>query len=219
MLGKTALVFGSSGLVGSELTKQLLKDDRYKIIKIFVRKSIFPGNPKIVEIIDPLADPEKISEEIIGNDLFCCLGTTIKKAGSKKYFEWVDLEIPTQIAKIASRNKVDKFLVVSSIGANSSTGNFYLRTKGIMEKRVTKNHFEHIYILRPSMLLGKRNEFRFLEIMGKGFMRLISVFMLGPIRKYRGIQASKVANAMIKLANSTYPDVVIESDKIEELGK
>ena len=218
-MDKTALVFGSSGLVGSELTKQLLTDDRYKIIKIFVRKSLLPGNPKIVQIIDPLVDTEKISAEIIGNDFFCCLGTTIKKAGSKKFFEWVDLELPVRIAQIAARNKVEKFLVVSSIGANANSGNFYLRTKGTMEKKVMENHFEHIYILRPSMLLGKRNEFRFLEVMGKVFMNLLSVLMLGPIRKYRGIQASRVAKAMIKLANSSYKDVVIESDKIEELGR
>jgi uncharacterized protein YbjT (DUF2867 family) len=216
---KIALVFGSTGLTGRELTNLLLIDDHYEKIKVFVRKSTGINHPKLIEIIDKLEDPEKIAHEISGDDLFCCLGTTMKKAGSRKAFEWVDLELPARIAAIGSKNSIRKYLVVSSLGANSSSGNFYMRTKGIMEKRVLETDFQQITILRPSMLLGNREEFRFGEKIGQVVFRCLSMLFIGPLRKYRAIEVINVAKAMIKLANSVSSKTVIESDEIYEIAK
>lgn len=216
---KTALVFGSTGLTGRELTRLLLLDEHYEKIKVFVRKTTGISNSKIIEIIDKLEDPNIIAGEIVGDDLYCCLGTTMKKAGSRKAFEWVDLELPVGIAAIASKNGIKKFLIVSSLGANSSSASFYMRTKGIMEKRVLKIPFQQTTIFRPSMLLGNRKEIRFGEKIGQVVFPALSFLFIGSLRKYRAIEAIKVAKAMIKLANSVSSTTVVESDEISEIAK
>jgi len=216
---KTALVFGSTGLTGRELTNLLLSDERYEKLVVFVRKSAGITHPKLIEIIDNLEDPEKIADNISGDDLFCCLGTTMKKAGSKKAFEWVDLELPSRIAEIACRNRVRKFLIVSSLGADPSSMTFYMRTKGILERKIQEIQFQQIYILRPSMLLGNRQEFRFLEKIGQIVFHAVSFLFIGRMRKYRAIDAKLVAKAMVKLANSSDSTMIIESDKIFEIAE
>ena len=217
--GKTALVFGATGLIGRELTNLLLSDSRYTIVKVFVRKSLQINHPKLQEVIDELKEPEAISHEISGDHLFCCLGTTIKKAGSEKKFEWVDLELPTRIADIASSNKISRFIIISSIGASTNSATFYLKTKGVMESRIMGKKFSKIHILRPSLLMGKREEFRIGEEAGKVVMRFLSFLFLGSLRKYKPIESGRVARAIIILANSDYPDVIVESDQIDELVK
>jgi uncharacterized protein YbjT (DUF2867 family) len=133
---KTALVFGATGLVGNELTNLLLSNDHYDCVKIFVRKKTNLQHPKLVQVVSDLDNPEEIATEIKGDDLYCCIGTTRKKAGSKEAFERVDLHLPLKIADIALKNEVRKFLVVSSIGAKPDSRNFYLRTKGKMEQGI-----------------------------------------------------------------------------------
>jgi uncharacterized protein YbjT (DUF2867 family) len=216
---KTALVFGATGLTGKDLTGLLLDDNRYERVKVFVRRSLLINNSKLIEIISDLKNPDLIAGEIRGDHLFCCLGTTIKKAGSRKNFEWADLELPSLIAGIAEKNGVEKFIVISSIGANSQSSNFYLRTKGKMEERIRGHKFMKTHILRPSMLLGQREEFRFGEEAGKIFMKLFSFMFSGSLAKYKGIRTVNVARAMISVANSDYPDVIIESGKIEQIAQ
>jgi uncharacterized protein YbjT (DUF2867 family) len=216
---KTALVFGYTGLIGGILTNLLLEDERYKKVKVFSRKYIDIKHPKLEIVINNLENINEIEVEIIGDDLFCCLGTTMKKAGSKTEFEKVDFHLPVNIARIASRNGVNKFLVVSSIGAGKKSSGFYLRTKGKMEEAIVKFPFGQISIFRPSLLLGKRTEIRRGEVFGK-FLALSMGFLLkGPFKKYRPIQAEKVARAMIRLANMLNAPVIYESDKIEEMGR
>jgi len=143
----------------------------------------------------------------------------MKKAGSKAAFEWADLVLPGKIAEIASRNEVRKFLVISSIGANPLSSNFYLRTKGKMENIISENRFEQIFILRPSILLGKRQEYRLGEEFSKIFMKIFTFLLFGPLKKYRGIEASRVAETMILLANSDKTRIVYESDEIQDIRK
>jgi uncharacterized protein YbjT (DUF2867 family) len=215
---KTALVFGATGLVGNELTNLLLSDNNYNSVKIFVRKKTELKHPKLTQIVNALENAEEVANEIKGEEVFCCLGTTIKKAGSQKAFERIDLELPVKIAEIASKNGVKKFIIVSSIGANRKSGNFYLRTKGKMEEAVLSQDIEGVYVVRPSILLGKRLESRAGEAFGKVFMGIFSFLMMGSLKKYRGIQAGTVAKAMIRLAGSGEKRLVLESDKVEELG-
>jgi uncharacterized protein YbjT (DUF2867 family) len=216
---KTALVFGATGLVGSELTNLLLSNDHYDCIKIFVRKKSDFQHPKLVQLVNNLDNPEEIAAEITGDDLYCCLGTTREKAGSREAFEWVDLHLPLKIAEIALKNEVRKYLVVSSIGAKPHSRNFYLRTKGIMEKGILAFNFDTICIVRPSILLGQRNERRIPEEIGKFMVRFFSFIFIGPLKKYKGIQAETVARAMIRLANSVNNRVILESHKLQDTGK
>lgn len=212
---KTAIVFGASGLTGSFVLKQLVQDERYEKIKVFTRSALEVKSDKIDLIDTGLDELEKHEDEIRGNDVFCCLGTTIKKAGSRENFRKVDLEYPVRIAAAASRNQVPDFLVISSIGADPGSSNFYLRTKGEMEKEVQEYTFKKIVILRPSMLLGKRREFRLLEEAAKLIMLPLNFLLVGKLRKYRAIDAERVATAMIKFANIATSKNIFESHEIE----
>ncbi len=216
---KTALVFGATGLVGSELTNLLLTNDHYDCVKIFVRQKSESQHSKLIQIVTNLDNPAEISEEIKGDDLYCCLGTTRKKAGSKEAFEWVDLDLPLKIASIAEKNGVRKFLVVSSIGSKPESRNFYLRTKGKMEQGILAMNFNTICIVRPSILLGQRKESRPAEEFGRIMIRIFTFMLFGPLKKYKGIQAETVARAMIRLANTVNTRVILESHKLQDTGE
>ncbi|HAN17300.1 MAG: hypothetical protein A2X13_00455 [Bacteroidetes bacterium GWC2_33_15] len=216
---KTALVFGSTGLVGSYLVSELAENSIYEKVIVFNRKKQNYSNNKIVEI---LIDYGKISEythEFKGHDAFCCLGSTIRKAGTKENFFKIDHDLPVEIARICSNNQVSSLIVISSIGANPESSNNYLKTKGLMEKHITEFDFTKIVFVRPSMLLGPRKEFRFGEIAGKGFMAIFNFLFIGESRKYRGIHALTVAKSMIEIANMPTNKIVFESDELIEIAK
>ena len=219
MQKKTAIIFGATGLTGSLVLKKLIRDERYEKIKVFTRSEPEIKSDKMEVIKTDLENLEKYSDEIAGDDVFCCLGTTIKKAGSKENFKKVDLDWPALIAKIASKNKVPNFLMISSIGADPKSANFYLRTKGEAENAVRQHDFYKVVILRPSMLLGKRSEFRFFEELGKLVMVPLKFLFIGKLRKYRPINSERVASAMIKFANITTSKYVFESHEIELFTK
>ncbi len=216
---KTALIFGATGLTGKALVDQILADDRYSTVRIFVRRPVGITHPKLEAVIDDLSDPGKIAGKIKGDELFCCLGTTLKKAGSKEAFTRVDLGLPAALAKIAHRNGVGKFLVISSVGANPRSGNFYLRTKGMMEEQVGQYNFRQLSIFRPSFLIGKRDEFRFGEETGKILFAVLGFLLVGPLKKYRGIKVETVARAMVTVANNIPAKKVYQSHEIARLGK
>ncbi len=215
----TALVFGASGLTGRFLIEHLISDPRYEIVKLFVRKEISIPHGKIKQIIYSPERVEDYSSEITGEHLFCCIGTTIKKAGSRDAFYKIDHTLVERIAKIASSNKVRSFAVISSIGANDRTSNFYLNTKGKMEESIKTFTFQNLSILRPSMLLGLRNEKRGMEELGKTVAKVITPLLVGSLKKYRPIHASQVAQAMIILANKPKGVYTLESDEITNLVK
>ena len=216
---KTALIFGGNGLVGEQLVRLLLKDPRYGTIKVFGRHrpDIPYGNFDFYSV-DPLKPGEYVTE-LEGDDIFVCLGTTIKKAKTKENFRKVDFQMPVEIAQTGLQNGANNFLVVSSIGADPKSKNFYLRTKGEMEEAVKQFKFRKIAILRPSMLLGKRKEFRLGEVVGKILMQLVGYMLWGGLRKYRGIQARDVALSMIEIANQSFKEVVFPSDKLADIAR
>jgi uncharacterized protein YbjT (DUF2867 family) len=218
--GKTALVFGSTGLTGNALTHLLIEDENYSLIKLFVRKPSSIKNPNVKEIIigNDFSETD-ISEELRGDELFCCVGTTMKKAGSKEAFEEVDLNIPVRLSKIAVKNQVGKFLIISSIGANPRSRNFYLRTKGKMEEQVLISGIKKIHIFRPSLILGNRNENRFGENIGKILYKVFSFVFIGSLKKYKGIEAKAIARAMINVAKGDYKNNIFESDEMATISK
>jgi len=218
MKNRTALVFGSTGLVGKALVEELCNSDRYFMIKVFARENTgFAGAEKIKEFVIDFNKLSDYSEMISGDDLFICLGTTIKKAGSVSRMEEIDRDLPVNIASVAFDNSVEKLAVISSLGANSASSNYYLRIKGEMERGLMELHYRTLIILRPSMLLGDRKERRTGEEIGKIMMKFLGLFLVGRLSKYKGIEAKKVAIAMVKAINDNTGTVILESDALQKL--
>ncbi|RLD65157.1 MAG: nucleoside-diphosphate sugar epimerase [Bacteroidetes bacterium] len=218
-MSKIAVVFGATGLIGRELVSQLIDNEEYHKVLIFNRRSQNYENSKIEELIIGEQYFESISGNVIADELYCCIGTTMKKAGSKAAFQKVDYEIPVWLAKTAEKNGINKLLIVSSVGANPKSKNFYLSTKGKMEQEVLKYNIPEIYFFRPSMLLGQRDESRFSEMMGQKAMKLTGFLMKGPLKKYKAIPAPVVAQAMQKVAKKDYSRHFFESDELWKIAK
>nr|NQU92647.1 NAD(P)H-binding protein [Bacteroidota bacterium] len=217
---RKAVVFGATGLVGSHLVQALCEHAQYAEVLCFNRHAVVNDHPKYKEITSTLTDLKSFAKQIVGDDLFICLGTTIKRAGSKENFRRIDHTLAIDIARIASRNNMKRLLVVSSIGANESSSNFYLRTKGEMEQDMMRLKIPQKAILRPSMLLGQRKDFRIGEEAGKVLMKLSSPLMLGKLKKYKGIKASDVALAMVIIAVSEPSKrLFFESDEVREIAR
>lgn len=216
---KTALVFGATGLIGGFVAELLEQDDRYKEVILFTRKPISTKAGKTRQITFNPADIQAITHHVKGDHLFCCIGTTIKKAGSKEIFFETDHNLVIEIAKAAASNHVQSFSLVSSIGASPKSGNFYLRTKGQVEESLKRLTFPNLNILRPSMLLGIRHEYRMMEEWGKTVAKLISPLLSGRLKKYRPVHAATVAEAMIISAFSGNGIHILESDQIENIRK
>lgn len=214
---KKALLTGATGLTGHECLKQLLADEYYSEVEIWVRRTVGITHPKLTEKI---LDFEKIAEvdRIDADHVFCCLGTTIKKAGSQDRFFMIDHDYVVACAKVAEKSQAEKFIYISSIGANKNSGNFYLRTKGRVEESLGKLNIPSVIIMRPSMLLGDRKEYRFGEKVGKAFMSVFQFLLIGSLKKYKGVQASQVARAMVSEAKNEKQQgfSIIESDRIGE---
>ncbi len=209
---KTAVVFGASGLIGSQLLPILFADPDYDLVLVFTRKSLGLVAAKLEEVITDFKDLDSLRAQVKGDVVFCCLGTTINTAGSEAAFRRVDFELVRWCAVAASENKVSRFLVVSSMGANADSRVFYNHTKGEMEKAVSALKFEQCVILRPSMLYGPRKDFRFGERVGQFFMFLF--WLLIPA-KYKPIHARTVAQKMNALSKSDFSGIA-ESDVIRK---
>ena len=214
---KTALVFGSSGLIGGHLLYQLIKNDNYNKIKLFVRSEIFINEPKIEIIKTDFNDLENHKEDIKGDDCFFCIGTTKQNSPDKNEYQRVELDIPKKIAQIARSNSVNSFIFVSSIYANPKSSGDYVKFKGLVEEELKKLNFSNLGILRPSFLMGDRKDNRTGEKIGILTFRLLSPLLLGPLKKMKPINSEKVAKAMIKIANENFENTIFESDEIVEL--
>jgi len=213
---KSAILFGATGLVGSSVLKLLLDDSRYYQVHIYVRRATGMKHSKLQEHVIDFEKLDHYRRSIKADDVFCCLGTTIRTAGSQEAFRRVDFEWVRWCAIAASENGVKNFLVISSYGADENSGNFYYRTKGEMEKAVSALPFEKCVILRPSMLLGPRQEFRLGEIVGKNLMRAFG-FLLST--RLKPIHAETVARAMVAAANDPSIKGVLENEKLLTLGE
>lgn len=216
---KTALIIGSTGLVGSHLLNLLLDSNDYIKVITFVKRDTGIKHQKLTQHIIDFDKPETYKELVVGDDFFCTIGTTIKKAGNKDAFRKVDFEYPKQFAAFALQNKVKQFLIISSLGADSNSGNFYLKTKGEIQDFLKDCNFESVAVLQPSLLLGNRTEFRLGEKIGAFFMKTLSFLFLGNLKKYKAIEGKTVAKALltiVKTNNSGFK--IYESDVIQEIG-
>ena len=214
---KTALVFGSSGLIGGHLLYQLIKNNNYNKIKLFVRSEIDINEPKIEIIKTDFNDLENHKEDVKGDDCFFCIGTTKQNSPDKNEYQKVELDIPKKIAQIARTNSVNSFIFISSIYANPKSSGDYVKFKGLVEEELKKLNFTNLGILRPSFLMGDRKENRAGEKIGILTFRLLSPLLLGPLKKMKPINSEKVAKAMIKIANENLGKTIFESDEIVEI--
>jgi len=216
---KTALVFGSSGLVGGYLLNQLIKDSNYNKIKIFVRSELENNDPKVEIIKTDFNNLEKHKEDIKGDDCFFCIGTTKQNSPKKSEYRRVELDVPKQIAQITKSNSVNSFVFVSSGYADPKSLGDYLKFKGEVEEELKRLNFPKIGIMRPSFLLGDRKEKRVAEKIGIFVFKMLSPLLVGPLKKMKPIHSEIVAKAMIRAANENLEKNIFESNEIVDLNK
>ncbi len=214
---KTALIFGSSGLVGKNLLNQIINNSNYSKVKIFVRSSLEISDPKVEIINTDFKDLQKIKNLIIGDDCFFCIGTTKKNSPDKNEYRRVELDLPKKIAQISKSNDIKSFIYVSSGFADPKNSGDYLKFKGLVEEEIKSLNFEKIGILRPSFLLGNRKEKRVGEKIGIFIFKLLSPLFVGPFKKMKPIHSEIVAKAMIQIANEDIQQIIFESNEISDL--
>ena len=214
---KTALLFGSSGLVGGHLLQELLTSNNYKKIKLFIRSNLNINDQKVEIINVDFKNLDKNRNDINGDDCFFCIGTTNKNTPDKNEYRRVEFNIPVDIANIAKSNSIKSFIYVSSGYANSKSSGAYLRNKGEVEEELKKLNFDNLKIMRPSFLLGNRKEQRIGEKIGIVIFKLFSpLFILG-LKKMRPIESKVVAKAMVILANMDSEKTIFEANEIKDL--
>lgn len=197
---KTAILFGATGLVGGYCLEHLLASPLYAKVKVFNRRKMEIDNPKYEEYIIDFDNLSDYKDWMVGDDVFCCLGTTRKKAGSKLAFSKVDYTYVLEVAKITAKNKANQLLLVSSIGADKNSMFFYNQVKGEIEAAVEALNFWSVHIFRPSLLLGKRKEQRIVEKVAMYASGLFNIITDKVAPKYSAVKAEQVAKAMILAA-------------------
>ena len=215
---KTALLFGASGLVGNHLLNQLISNNNYSKIKLFVRSTIDISDPKIQIIQTDFNNLENHKEDIKGDDCFFCIGTTKQNSPDKNEYRRVELDVPKQIAQIAKSNLVNSFVFVSSGYADPKSSGDYLKFKGEVEEELKRLNFPNLGIMRPSFLLGNRKEKRIGEKIGIFVFKLLSPLFVGPLKKMKPIHSEIVAKAMIKISKNENDQIVFESNEIVKLS-
>lgn len=216
---KTAIISGASGLVGNNLLNLLLNSKKYKKVYCLVRKELAIQHPNLEQIIFDYNNDNSYLNLPKADEVFCCLGTTIKNAGSQKAFKKVDLEYPLKLAKAVLKKEAKAYHVITALGASSDSNIFYNKVKGELEDELKKLKFEQLYIYRPSLLLGNRKEQRLGEKFGTVFMKSFNFLMQGSLKKYRAIQAEDVAKAMLYAATNDLSKLkIILSDEIQALA-
>jgi uncharacterized protein YbjT (DUF2867 family) len=206
---QTAVVIGATGLIGNMVVEELLNDDAFSIVRTLTRKPLTIIHPKLQQKIVDFNDINDYKEKFgEGDIIFCCIGTTQKKVqGDKEAYKKVDYDIPVNAAQIGISRGYKKYLLVSAIGANENSSNFYLQLKGKTENAIKKFSFRSISIFRPAQLLGKRKEYRPAEKILQPVTKFISLFLFGSLKKYRSIHAKDVAKAMVKESKQNNPGI------------
>tara|TARA_R110000772_G_scaffold168511_2_gene280285 strand:- start:37 stop:681 length:645 start_codon:yes stop_codon:yes gene_type:complete len=213
---KTAIILGATGLTGSILLEKLLVDASFEKIKLFSRSSVEKNSPKIEEHLIDMFQLENHSEAFKADVVFCCLGTTKTKTPDKETYKKIDYGIPVAAAKLAKKNGIKTFIVISAMAADANSSIFYNKTKGEMQRDVLQQNIENTYVLQPSLIVGDRDENRLGEKVATIFMKTFG-FLIP--KKYKMIKAETIAEAMLVLAKEGFSETIITSEKIQILGK
>ncbi len=212
---KKAIILGASGLVGSFLLEELLNSKEISEVHSFARSSLDLQNPKLSEHLGDLLSEEFWKISLEADLMYVCIGTTQAKTPDSELYFKIDHGIPVSAAKWATRNGLQKLMVVSSLGADAEARNSYLAIKGKMERDVQKA-FPNSIAFRPSMILGPRKEKRFFEAIGRALFKLLNPLIP---KKYRGVEAKSIAQAMFRISLAEKSPEVIYSADIPELAK
>ena len=216
---KTALIFGSSGLIGNELFKTILLNNSYDKIKVFVRSIPEINNPKVEIIKTDFTNLEQYKDKIIGDECFFCIGTTKKDTPDKDEYRRIEYNIPIDVAKIAKANSINSFFYISSIGANPNASSNYLKNKGQVEEELKNLNFSKLAIIRPSLLVGNRKSFRLGEIIFTPIMNTLTFFAFGSLKKYKPIKIENVVKATLYISKNETKEIIFESDELERISK
>lgn len=199
-MARTALIAGGSGLVGRSVLQRLLQDPAYAEVRLLTRRPLDLQHPHLRILLSDFRELSALGSELRADDVFCCLGTTLRSAGSREAFADVDYRMVVELAQASRAAGAQQFLVVSAAGASEHALAYYSRVKGRMEKAVSALGFEAVHILRPSLLMGARAEHRPGEAFAQKLAPLLKVLTPGPLRRYRPVAAEDVAEAMVRLA-------------------
>ncbi|WP_427109299.1 oxidoreductase [Lysinibacillus xylanilyticus] len=215
---RAAIVVGATGLTGTSLVEQLCENDEYVSVTVIARRAPAYTHPKLEVKIRNFDTLEEKDIEF-AHELYCCLGTTIKKAGSREEFEKVDFEYPLTIASLAKKRGILHMLVITAMGANESSPFYYNRVKGKLEHDLMELGLQRLSIIRPSLLVGEREEFRLGEKAGEKVLKLVKPLLVGPLKRSRAIEASQVAKAMIVIAlnGNKQPVTIYQSQELAKL--
>jgi uncharacterized protein YbjT (DUF2867 family) len=210
---KTALVAGATGLIGKQLLDLLLKDDTYSVVKALTRTALNTAHPKLENIVIDFDTIAQHPALLKADDVFCCLGTTIKKVKTKEKFRKVDFDYPLELARVSKANGATQFLLISALGADKESGIFYNQVKGEVEEAIAAVGFTSYHIFRPSLLLGDRTEHRSGEDAAKFVFKYLG--FLVP-EKYKGIESIKIARAMLAEAKVAKSGIhIVESKALQ----
>jgi uncharacterized protein YbjT (DUF2867 family) len=211
---RTALILGASGLTGQVLLQLLLADALYSTVTIYVRKQVLINHPKLQQEI---VNYDKLDLAVQADDVFCCLGTTIKKAGNQQAFRQVDLVYPQKVAELQKNAGSKRFLLISAVGADEHSSIFYSKTKGQVEKAITVLEYPCTCIFRPSLIMGERSERRIGEKIAIFLAKIIGPILVGPFKKYQPVSALGLAKALQNAAHEFEDGIhFISSDQIKK---
>lgn len=201
-------IIGASGLIGNQVLKDSLENSKIEHVTILVRKSLNLKHEKLNEVITHFKYLNEIASRIIGDALICCLGTTRKKTPNLQEYKNIDFELTVGIAKIAKANNFQQIHLISAIGANPKSKIFYNRLKGETEQAIINLQFPQTIIYRPSLLIGKRTEFRFGELLAQKLAPLFDILLIGSLKKYHSISAHIISKALINR-------VLLDGERVE----
>ena len=211
---RTALIAGATGLIGKQLLQLLLDDPSYGKVKAITRKPLALEHPKLENLVIDFSGLSERAIDLKSDDVFCCLGTTIRIAKTKEAFRKVDFEYPLELARITKEQGALQYLLVSALGADKNSGIFYNKVKGEVEEAITNIGFSSLHIFRPSLLLGEREEKRAGEGAATVFFKLFGFLIPS---KYKAIDSAKVAKAMLHAAKSNATSLhIVESVELQK---
>jgi uncharacterized protein YbjT (DUF2867 family) len=198
---KTAILAGTTGLIGAQVLELLLLDGNYDRVVALSRRPLTTSHPKLINLVLNFDELQRYSDQLKGDDVFCCLGTTMKQAGSKEAFQKIDFQYPVSLARIAKEQGAKQFLLVTAMGANANSVIFYNRVKGEVQSEISKMAFKAFHIFQPSMLMGARTRERRGEKIAQQIMKYAGFLIPA---KYKAIESAKVARAMIAIAGENH---------------
>ena len=218
-MSKKVIIVGASGLIGSKLLNILLQEPVYDEVLILVRKELLVKHKKLVQLVIDFEKLEEYDTALTGHAIFCCVGSTRKKTPDLNDYRKIDHDYPLKLAQLAKQNSVKQYHLVSALGANSNSSNFYSKMKGETKDDIQKVGLKCLHIYEPSLITGDRTEYRLAERIATVLMKLIDPLLYGALKKYRSIPAETIARAMFNMSLKNEEGIFIHpSDKIKLLA-